>query len=171
VRDAIGNVTVSSSPSLITRERRNVGRLRSRGLEAEGTLRPRGHAVLTLGYALTDARVRSFAEEPALVGKRIPQVPRHQLTAQARYESGWRFGLQARWTSSAFEDDQNLLVLDPGWQLDLLAARAIGRGLDVFAAAENLFDSRIVVARTPLPSVAPPRVLRAGLRLRLGARP
>jgi outer membrane receptor protein involved in Fe transport len=171
VRDAIANVTVSSTPALITRERRNLGRLWSRGIEAEGELRLGSRAVLSAGYALTDARVASFAADPTLEGRWIPQVPRHQLTAQARYDADWRLGLQARWTSSAYEDDRNRLVLDPGWQLDARLARALAGGLEAFVAAENLLGATIVVARTPLPSVAPPRVARVGVRVRLGRRP
>ena len=171
VRDPIANVTVSSTPALITRERRNLGRLRSRGIEAEGELRLGSRAALSAGYALTDARVASFAADPTLEGRWIPQVPRHQLTAQARYDADWRLGLQARWTSSAYEDDRNQLVLDPGWQLDALLARALAGGLEAFASGENLLGATIVVARTPAPSNAPPRVLRVGLRVRLGRRP
>ncbi|HXY38869.1 MAG TPA: TonB-dependent receptor, partial [Vicinamibacteria bacterium] len=60
VHDAVANVTVSSTASLITRQRQNVGRLRSRGLESEAELRLPGHATLSAGYALTDSRVVSF---------------------------------------------------------------------------------------------------------------
>jgi outer membrane receptor protein involved in Fe transport len=167
VRDAVANVTVSSSPGLLTRQRRNVGRTRSRGLEAEAELRIASRGTLAAGYALTDARVTSFPEDPSLEGRRLPQVPRHQATLQARYESEWRLALQARWSSAAFEDDRNQLALDGALQLDVLLARAVGGGLEVFAAAENLLDAELVVARTPVPSLAAPRLLRAGLRLRL----
>ena len=36
LEDAVTNVTVSSTPALITRERRNAGTIGSRGLEVEG---------------------------------------------------------------------------------------------------------------------------------------
>jgi outer membrane receptor protein involved in Fe transport len=94
-------------------------------------------------------------------------VPRHQGTLQARYESRWRIGVQVRWTSAAWEDDRNQLELDPALQVDLFAGRRIGSGLEVFAAAENILDAEIVVARTPVPSVAAPRLVRGGIRLRL----
>lgn len=166
VDGAVANVTVVSVPGLVTRQRRNVGRVRSRGLEAEGEWLVAARGVLTAGYALTDARVRSFPEDPGLEGLRLPQVPRHQVTFQARWESRWRLGLQARWTSAAWEDDRNQLELDPALQIDLLASRRVGRGLEVFAAVENLLDAEIVVARTPVPSLGAPRLLRAGVRLR-----
>jgi outer membrane receptor protein involved in Fe transport len=165
VRDAVANVTVESAPGLVTRERRNVGRTRSRGLEAELDLRLGGRAVVTAGYALTDARVLSFPADPALEGRRLPQVPRHQATLQARYEGRFRLGLQARLASAAWEDDRNQLELDSAAQLDLFAGYAISGSLALFAAAENVTDAEIVAARTPVPSLAAPRQVRIGLRL------
>lgn len=166
VRDAVANVTVATAPGLVTRQRRNVGRVRSSGLEAEAELRLGARGTATAGYAFTDARVRSFPDEPALEGRPLPQVPRHQATLQLRYESRWRLGLQARWTGTAYEDDRNQLPLDPALQVDLLAGRAITPGLEVFLAAENVLDAEVVVARTPVPSLGAPRLLRAGVRLR-----
>jgi outer membrane receptor protein involved in Fe transport len=81
-------------------------------------------------------------------------------------ESRWRLGLQARWTSAAWDDDRNQLELDPALQIDLFAGRRIGSGLEVFAAAENLLDARIVVARTPVTSLGAPRLMRAGVRVK-----
>jgi outer membrane receptor protein involved in Fe transport len=167
VRDAVANVTVATTPGLVTRQRRNVGRVRSRGLEVEVEVLLGSRAAVTAGYALTDARVRSFPDEPALEGRRLPQVPRHQATLQARYESRWRLGLQARWTSAAFEDDRNELSLDPALQVDLSAGRVVAAGVELFAAAENLLDAEVVVARTPVPSLGAPRTLRGGVRVRL----
>ena len=166
VLDAVANVTVATAPGLVTRQRRNVGRVRSRGLEAEAEVRLGARGILTAGYALTDARVSSFLDDPGLEGRRVPQVPRHQATLQARYESRWRLGLQARWTSAAWEDDRNQLELDPALQVDLFAGRRVAPDLEVFVAAENLLDAEIVVARTPVPSLGAPRLLRAGVRLR-----
>jgi outer membrane receptor protein involved in Fe transport len=111
--------------------------------------------------------VVSFPDDPSLEGRRVPQVPKHQATFQARYESRWRLGLQARWTSAAWEDDRNQLELDSALQVDALAGRRIGESLELFVAAENLLDADIVVARTPVPSLAAPRLVRAGIRLRL----
>jgi len=169
VNDPVANVTVSETPSLITRRRENLGRLRSRGLEAEveARLGPRG--ALTAGYVLTDARVTSFPADPSLEGLRVPQVPKNQAVLQARYDSDWRLGLQLRWTGAAYDDDRNELELDPAFVVDLLAARAVGGGAEVFVAAENLFDARVVAGRTPVPTLGTPRLIRGGVRLRLGA--
>ena len=133
--------------------------------EAEADLRFSDKLVTTAGYAFTDAVVRSFPADPTLEGKRVPQVPRHQATLQARYERRLRLGVQLRLTSAAWEDDRNELELDSAGQLDLFAGYAVTRSVLLFAAAENVTDAEIVVARTPVPSVAAPRQLRVGLRL------
>ena len=149
VKDAVANVTIATAPGLVTRERQNVGRTRSRGFEAELDLRLGSRAVLSAGYALTDARVLSFPADPTLEGRRLPQIPRHQATLQARYEGRLRLGLQARASSTAYDDDRNELELDPAFQLDLFAGYALRGSVLLFAAAENVFDAEIVAARTP----------------------
>ena len=164
VRDAVANVTVSTTPGLVTRQRRNVARVRARGVEAEGELSLGAHAFASAGYAFTDSRVESFPGEPTLEGRQVPQVPRHQVTFQARYDSAWRLGVQVRYTGEAWDDDRNTLVLNPAWQLDARVGRAVGAGVELFAAGENLLDAAIVTALTPVPSLAPPRTLRAGVR-------
>jgi outer membrane receptor protein involved in Fe transport len=169
VRDAVANVTVETTPSLVTRQRRNLGRARSRGLEVEGEARVGARAAVTAGYTLIDSRVTRFAPDPSLAGRQLPHIPRHQAVLQARYESDWRVGLQARWVSEAYEDDRNTLVLDSALLVDLLVARRIGGGLELFAAAENLLDADVVVGRTPVRRLGAPRLLRAGIRLRAGS--
>jgi outer membrane receptor protein involved in Fe transport len=165
VHEAVANVTVSTAPGLVTRQRQNVARVRARGLETEGEMSFGAHAVASAGYALTDSRVTSFPEEPALEGRRVPQVPRHQFTLQARYEGAWRLGVQARFTGQAWDDDRNTLELESAWQLDVRVGRLVGGGVELFVAGENLLDAEIVVARSPVPAVAPPRTVRAGVRV------
>ena len=165
VQDAVANVTLSSVPGLITRERQNVGSTRSSGLESELDLRFGSRYAVTAGYAFTDAKVRSFPADPTLEGFQLPQVPRHQATLQARREGRLQLGLQARWTGDAYEDDRNTLTLDDALQVDVFAGYELGGKVTLFGSAENLFDAEIVVARTPVPSLAPPRLLRAGVRV------
>jgi outer membrane receptor protein involved in Fe transport len=168
VRDAVANVTLETTPSLVTRQRQNLGRARSTGLEAEGEARLGGRGVLTAGYTLLHARVTGFAADPSLEGRRLPHIPRHQAVVQARYESEWRVGLQGRWIGDAWEDDRNSLVLESALLLDLFVARRIKGRLEVFAAAENLLDADVVVGRTPVRRLGAPRLIRAGLRFRTG---
>jgi len=172
VRDPVANVTLSVRPGLVTRQRQNLGRTRSQGLEAEVEAMPLAGLHLGAGYTLTDAQVRRFPANPALEGLRLPQLPRHQLTFQARYERprGLRVALQGRWSGAQYEDDQNQLRLAPAFQLDVLAAHGLGRGLEAFAAGENVLDERADVGLTPVRTLGPPFTVRAGLRLRLPTR-
>jgi outer membrane receptor protein involved in Fe transport len=78
------------------------------------------------------------------------------------------FALQGRASSAQFDDDQNLLRLGRYFTLDAFASRRLGRGVDIFAAAENLTGRRYDVGRTPVLTVGPPAFVRVGLRLRLG---
>jgi len=172
VRDPVANVTLEVRPGLVTRQRQNLGRTRSQGLEAEVEALPLPGLHLGAGYTLTAAQVRRFPTNQALEGLQLPQVPRHQLTFQASYErpKGLRVALQGRWSGAQFEDDQNQLRLAPAFQLDVLAAHGLGRGLEAFAAAENLLDERADVGLTPVRTLGPPFTVRAGLRLRLPTR-
>jgi outer membrane receptor protein involved in Fe transport len=134
---------------------------------------PLGGLHLAAGYTLTDARVERFPANAALEGLQLPQIPRHQLTFQARYEraNGLRLALQGRWAGAQYEDDQNQLRLAPAFLMDVLAAHGLGRGLEVFAAVENVLDQKVDAGLTPVRTLGPPFTVRAGLRLRLPARP
>jgi outer membrane receptor protein involved in Fe transport len=168
----VANVTLSVTPSLITRRRQNLGRTRTRGFEAEAEARLGGHWTLSGGYLLSDARVARFPADPSLEGLRVPQVAREQATFELRYANPARLtlGVQARASGPQFDDDQNLLRLRGYFTLDALAARRLARGVEVFAAAENLTGRRYDVGRTPVLTLGPPLFVRAGFRLRLGAR-
>ncbi|HKG14413.1 MAG TPA: TonB-dependent receptor [Pyrinomonadaceae bacterium] len=172
VTRAVANVTLSATPALITRRRRNLGRTRSRGFEAEGEVRAGGRWTLSAGYLFADARVASFPADASLEGLRVPQVAPHQLTFQARYTKPTRlnFGVQARASSSQFDDDQNVLRLRGYFTLDALVSRCLARGVEAFAAAENLTGRRYEVGRTPVLTLGPPLFVRVGLRFRLGER-
>lgn len=167
----IANVTLSAMPGLITRQRQNLGRLRSRGVSFDGEFRLSSSLVVSGGYQFADAIVLSFPANPALQGLDVPQVPRHQGTLQLRYANPRRFtlGIQGRATSGQFEDDQNLLRLGSYAVFDAFLSRSFGRDLEVFAAAENLFNQRYTIWRTPVRTIAAPVLARLGIRLRLRA--
>jgi outer membrane receptor protein involved in Fe transport len=59
------------------------------------------------------------------------------------------------------------LPLDSYFAADVLVSRAVISGLEGFVAAENVFNERYDIGRTPVHAIGPPRTFRAGLRLRL----
>jgi outer membrane receptor protein involved in Fe transport len=161
---AIANVTVSVQPNLITRQRQNAGRTRTAGFETDAEMRF-GRTSLSAGYLFADARNTRFESNPALIGKRIPQVARHQATFQVNHGwKEWTFSAQARASGKQFDDDLNEFRLEPMFLMDISASRRVGERLMMFAAIENLFNSRYSVGRTPVRTLGAPFGIRAGVR-------
>jgi len=150
---AVGNVTLSVTPQLITRQRRNFGSSRSRGAEIDFEKTLGARWTINAGWLITDARLST--------GNRPPQVPRHQATLQARFMS---LGAQLRWSAMQFDDDLNQLALRGYFVADVFASKAIGSHVDAIVAVENLFDRGVETAATPVITLGQPRAARIGLR-------
>ncbi|HEV2351696.1 MAG TPA: TonB-dependent receptor [Terriglobia bacterium] len=178
ISNPIENVTLSATPSLITRQRQNLGQTRSRGLNFDLGQNLTQTLSLTEGYEFTDATILNYPAAISLVGLRIPEVPRHEITFQVRYSNPGaanplaRFdvGLQGRAESAAYDDDLNILQLNPYFTLDATVSRRLTSGAEIFVAAENLTNQRYQVALTPAANLGPPILVRAGVRVRLGSR-
>lgn len=166
VSNPISNVTLSQTPNLITRQRQNVGKTRSRGFELENETRWKAFT-FSIGYLLADSRVIEFPANRNLENLRIPQVSRHQATFQTRYaKKDWSFAFQGRAASKQFDDDLNTFELEPYFQLDAFAAKNFKENLQIFIGIENIFNSRYSVGKTPIRTVNSPVNLRIGFRWR-----
>jgi outer membrane receptor protein involved in Fe transport len=171
VTDPVANATLQVTPQLITRQRQNLGSLRSRGIELVLESRLPHHLTVRSAYQFVDAIVLSFPNNASLVGRVIPQVPRHAATFAAAYTTErWTLTAQARTSSRQFEDDQNLLPLDAMFNLDVFVSRRISHLLEIYLAAENALDQRYLVGRTPTPIWGPPALIRLGTRFHLRPR-
>jgi len=167
--DPVTNVTLTTT----THQRQNLGRTRSLGVELDGMVHLSDAIEFSGGYQYTHATVVDSSS--SLVGKNIAEVPRHQLTWEARY---WRpsrlmFSVQGRYSSSQFDDDLNTLLLNHYYVMDLFVGRRLRGGIVIYAAAENLLNQRYAVALAPARSVTPsittlgpPILARFGLRYR-----
>ena len=165
----IANVTLSVTPSLITRQRQNLGRTRFRGVEFDISARLTSSLAVSGGYELTDATVTRFPSDPTLIGNSLPQVPKNQFTFQASYTKPFlNVNLQGRFVGEQYDDDQNMFLLHRFFVMDAMLSRSLRPGLEIFAAAENLFNQRYDVGRTPVLTVGPPILARAGVRLQFG---
>ncbi|MDR3675323.1 MAG: TonB-dependent receptor [Acidobacteriota bacterium] len=167
ISDPIANVTLSTTSSLITRQRQNLGETRSRGAELEAEARLTSALTLSGGWQYVDATVTSFPANALLDGLLVPHVPRHDLNFQARYSRAHLLtaALQGSFVGQAFDDDQNTLLLNHYFLLDALASRPLGHGMEIFVAGENLLSQRYDVARTPVLTSGPPALFRVGFRL------
>lgn len=162
------NVTLNTVPNLITRQRQNLGRTRSRGFELDAEFSPSRDWQISAGYLFVDARVVDFQTSADLVGKFLPQIPRQQLTFQTFYrpQKPFSIGAQGRVSAAQFEDDQNELRLRSFFTLDVFAAVRPSKRLEILLAAENIFNNRYDIGLTPVRTVAAPAFVRAGLRFR-----
>jgi outer membrane receptor protein involved in Fe transport len=171
-KEPVANVTLTQTPALITRQRQNLGRTRAAGFEVAAEARPFAGFLVAAGYAFTDGVVAGFPPSPELVGNLLPQLARHQGSLRASHEAGrLRLAASARLMSDQYEDDRNSLVLPGFATLDAQAAVRVTASTEAFVAVENATGERYLVGLTPLPTLGPPRLFRAGLRARWGRDP
>jgi outer membrane receptor protein involved in Fe transport len=156
IANIITNVTLSSTPALIVRQRQNAASALTRGIDAQGDYR-RGPWRFDLGYL--------YAESRFSTRERIPQVPKHSGNAQLTYSSENTLvsgGLRS--FSLQFEDDRNQFVL-PGYaSLQLSVRQRVKQSLWATVAVENLLDREFLTGFSPTPLIGAPLLWRAGLR-------
>ncbi len=173
--DPVQNVTINPSSSPVLREKENVGRIRSRGVEMDGVVHVSRDIQITAGYEFTAARIVNYTVpqgEVSLLGNEVAQVPRNVFTWEARYWNPSRLllSVEGRFVGKQFDDDQNQYPLGRFYTMDFEIGRNLTRDLEIFAAAENILDERYEVANTPtangsLFNIGPPILYRIGLRL------
>ena len=153
-------------PNVIARIRENLGRISAPGFNAGATAHIKHSLDLSAGYQFVNSRVVSFPEDTSLVGLWVAQVPHNSFTFQARYSNPKILFLSVygRFVGKQFDDDQNQFPLGNFFVLDGMASRSIGAGLEVFGAAENLFNEKYATAATPVPQLGLPIAARIGLR-------
>lgn len=168
ISDSVANVTLSTTPALITRQRQNLGTIRARGIEVSALTKLDKHWEISSEYLLTDSTVLRFPANRDLEGLLVPQVPRHQVNFQVSYaNSAWLVGTQGRFVSKQFDDDQNTLPLERFFTLDAEVSRRVSERVRVFVAFQNLTGSRYQTSSTPVLTVGPPVLVRLGARVSL----
>jgi outer membrane receptor protein involved in Fe transport len=175
IKNPVSNVTIGTN----LQQRQNLGRTRIHGWQTDVETRVGSSVRVSAGYLLNDAKVREFAANPALIGRYLPQVPKHRGSVSVAYAnpryvtvavSGTFFGRQ-------FDDDLNARTKpgesEPGLPaygiVDLGASREIGRNLEVFVGAQNLFDQEYYVQLQPT-TIGSPRLVHGGVRVRWSGR-
>jgi outer membrane receptor protein involved in Fe transport len=138
-------------PRNACRQRTNVGRVDAAGLELEGEYRPSERWSISLSGLLEEIEVESAPELPALVGKRLPQVPEQTVVLRVRWSDPDILDavVQGRYVGQRYEDDVNTIAIHDFTTVDLLLSRQLKRSIGLFAGVENLFDERYEVTRDP----------------------
>jgi outer membrane receptor protein involved in Fe transport len=180
VKDPVSNVTIATAGANVTQQRQNLGRTRIRGLQNDAEVRVGASWRFVAAYLYEDAEVREFAANPALVGKALPQVPRHRGSMQIVYAhprmADLAFSVQT--LGAQFDDDLNVRTVPglsepglPGYTVaSFTASRSIGRNFEAFFGVQNILDEDYFVGTLPT-SVGSPRLVTGGVRVRFAARP
>ena len=170
--DPIANVTLSTTPTLITRQRRNLGRTSAPGFEINTVAHLTSRIQFSAGYQFVDAKVISYPGNTSLVGLWVAEVPRNVLTFQGRYTdpSHIDFTVEGRMVGKQFDDDQNQFPLARFFVLDVMASRNLRGGFQLFAACENLLNEKYAIEATPTPNMGLPIAARFGFRYEFPAR-
>jgi outer membrane receptor protein involved in Fe transport len=163
----------------VTQQRQNLGRTRIRGLQNDAEVRLGASWRFVAAYLYEDAKVREFAANPALVGKALPQVPRHRGSIQVVYVhpklADLAFSMQTM--GMQFDDDLNVRTVPglpapglPGYTAaSFTASRAVGRNFEAFFTVQNMLDEEYFVGTLPT-SVGSPRLVTGGVRVRFTGR-
>lgn len=177
VQDPVSNVTISAAGASVTQQRQNLGRTRIWGVQTDAEIRAGEFWSVSAGYLYDQARVRAFASNPELVGKYLAQVPRHRGTVQAGYSHPRHGSVTVAIVASGaqFDDDLNVRIVPgrtkaglPGYAVvELTASKSVGRNLDIFFGAQNLFNREYFVGTLPT-TTGTPRLISGGLRIHTG---
>lgn len=157
--DAIANVTLGEGPGVfpevgfvpaggLFRQRRNLDRITGTGVEA-GAAWSRGEWRLAADASWTRARVEDRGRGRALSGLRPAQTPALAVAASASWtRKPMMAALQLRYTGPQYEDDLNRIRLPGGAVVDGLAGWQLGRRVQLLLRGENLFNARLLAARS-----------------------
>jgi outer membrane receptor protein involved in Fe transport len=175
VRNPVSNVTIATN----RQQRQNLGRTRVTGIQTDVEYRLRETWRVTGGYLYNEATVREFAANPQLLGKFLPQVPRHRGSFQVAYSSPKyaSVALGVQFIGRQFDEDQNTRAVPgetepglPGYGIvDLLLSRPVARTLDLFFGIQNLANREYFVGTLPT-TIGSPRLINGGVRVRFAGR-
>jgi outer membrane receptor protein involved in Fe transport len=185
----LNGTTCVPSAVNVTQQRQNVGTARIRGVSTDAEYRYGAHWRFSGGYLFTHAKVTDGGAVPALEDLFLQQVPKHRGSLQVGFADPTyatvTFAVQ--FVGLQYDDDQNIRLIPaatltaagydastapglPGYALaSLTISRAIGRNLEAFLGAQNLFDQEYFVGTQPS-TIGSPRLVHAGLRVRFSAR-
>ena len=170
VNRPITALTISTTPTVIIKQRANLGQIASRGVGLDGEWQPLRWISVVGGYQYANATVTRFDQQPSLVGSWIPQVP-HQtgtLLVSGQDQRWGTLAFEARATGQQYDDDANTYRLAGFFTVNAFASHTFRKRYQTFVAAENLLDRRIEVGRTPTLTLGQKQSVRGGLRITFG---
>ncbi len=172
VNRPISAVLLTQTATQQTLQRLNFGQIRSQGLSLQATTAAWRGLTATGSYQLAVATVSRYRSpspfQRDLLGLWIPQVPRQSVNVELSFLS--RFGeahLFTLYSGQQFDDSENQYKLHAYSRFDVSFERKLHHGISGFFGIQNLGNRSIDAGRTPVLTLAPPRVIQAGIRLHL----
>jgi len=140
-----GNVAVAdrNAPGFLLA----IGEQVAKGVEVSAAGRLADGLTLYAGYSFTNGKTTRDTN-PALVDKRIRNVPEHGIVLRGNYEiqtgmfTGLSFAGSAVYTASRAGDLENTFTLPSYWRLDAQANYLLTKNLRLGVSVENLTDVR-----------------------------
>jgi outer membrane receptor protein involved in Fe transport len=175
VKDPVSNATVA--PNI--QQRQNLGRTRIRGIQTDVEYTFVSFWRVSGGYLFNNAKVTENDRNPAVVGKYLPQVPKHRGTVQLAYMNPGivNVGIGLQFFGRQFDDDLNVRAVPgesepglPGYTMaDLTVSRDVHRNFGVFFGMQNIFNVEYIVGTLPT-TIGSPRLFHGGVRVRFSGR-
>lgn len=151
------------------RQRRNVDRVETWGVELDAAVLVTDWLEISGGYLFSNPKIASSSIAPSLEGNRLAQVAKHQASLGVSVQPSERLHVSADvfLSSDQFEDDLNSRVLGSAVTANLYIGYDLTESVEVYASAENLFDERVEAGRTAagLVTLGPPVFLWLGMRV------
>jgi outer membrane receptor protein involved in Fe transport len=181
LHNAVANVQVTDAPGFngelgvfvpgggSLSQRRNLDRVSAYGFEAGVDWQPAPAWAVRLDYLLSESEVGRAPNQPELVGKRLPQTARHQgsLTLAWTPEgTPFRARITVYGSSKQYDDTLEARPLDGYVTADAFLGYRLSEGLELYATAENLFDTEIETGKGSdgLVSIGRPFLASVGIR-------
>jgi outer membrane receptor protein involved in Fe transport len=190
VSNPVSNVTLTTVGATVTQQRQNLGETRIKGLQSDVEYRAGSFLRFSAGYLYNDATVTDGgAANAGLVGKFLPQVPKHRGSVRAAYVNPTYASVvfSVQFYGRQFDDDQNVRIVPaaalaelgydastapglPGYTVaDLSVSRPFGKYVEAFVGVQNMFDQTYIVGTLPT-TIGSPRLINGGVRIRFSGR-
>ena len=177
LKNAIANVTLGKGPGNFPGvgfigaggtylQRENIDAVHVRGIEASASWSD-GPWLAEAGASWTHARMEGSGAAAFLDGLRPAQTPQFSGSLALGYDDrGKGAQIIVRHVGSQYDDDLNAEILGAATTVDAFASWPVGRGVQIVARGENLFDKTVMAGINGDGSVerATPRTLWLGLR-------
>lgn len=147
------------------RQRLNVGKSRSEGIEGYVAIRPIDALLISAGVNYDDARQQSGIPDtlPANKKPHVNRVPSPRQTVRGTYSSALLGELTVMWRHEGVTTTLGGLALQPFSVVDLNYQREIIRGLRGFASVENVGDESYEINKAGGGTAANPYIYSVGL--------